>query len=235
MDYERSAFSDYAIDSSLINGYLLKGGENFIRNDYLYFPSTYTEEKKASMIQKYKEQITSKIKVIDDYFMQKAKRNENKNFVLYRGIESIDFRRKGLDYSYLQSLKTEERRGSDDPVEVLNYVSTSRNINTAYKFKSGSYCCLYELHIEKGIPMISLDLGHNEEEVLLPRNLMFSYVETRTDKTKGDIIVMKVMKKNKNQFNPLVEESKRNKQISKTRQSRKKIKPKKKSKSKKVK
>jgi hypothetical protein len=203
------AFKDYIDDSQLINGFLLNG-DKFLENSLRKHI-----ENREEKIQIKKKQLIDQIKYMDDRFLNHLERNETDGLVVYRGVEMIDFRMKDMTKPslapredwYAKSVVLER----NEPIEVLNFVSTSTSIDIAEKFVWHNRCCLYELHIQKGIPIMEIKGGfRNEKEILLPRNLLFQYVETKHVEDFGDVIVMNVIMKNKNQFNPLVEESKRN-------------------------
>jgi hypothetical protein len=209
-EMNQNAFRDYADDSFWINGFLLYG-DKFLEDQF--YPRMKNREER---LQKKKKQVIDQIKYMDDHFLNHLERNDTDGLVVYRGMDSIDFR--------MQDVTKPSRASSEDwfskstvlernePIEVLNYVSTSTDIDTAHKFMWPSKCCLYELHIQKGIPIINMSGGdRSESEILLPRNLLFSYVETKhIEGIDNDVIVMNVIMKNENQFNPSVEESKRN-------------------------
>ena len=67
-----------------------------------------------------------------------------------------------------------------ETIEIFNYTSTSEKQSVAAGFSNQSTdCCLYELEIEKGIPyinMISSTQYASEFEILLPRNILITYV-----------------------------------------------------------
>lgn len=69
----------------------------------------------------------------------------------------------------------------NDNVIVKSFISTSSDIEQAFHFTNyGSNCCLFELHLEDNIPYIDMKIYNpHEKEILLPRNLLMTYVGER--------------------------------------------------------
>ena len=121
--------------------------------------------------------VKRKIATIDKCFLEAAPRLEGKKRVYFRGMRGVyDFR-------------------VNSEVIVTNYTSVSSKIQKAYSFTDvHSKCCLYELHLPEGMPyinMINTTIFKSEAEILLPRNLVFTYLGNKPAKW-GDYDVMKI-------------------------------------------
>ena len=154
-----------------INRYLMEGDSTF---DSDWFKANYTRfgPTKIEAI----ENVKSKIKDIDECFMNYAPRNE-KDVILYRGMKS-DYKVDMVIY---------------ETIELLNFTSTSKDKDVAFKFSHDIYdCCLYEFNVEKGIPYIDMIsssyYGATEFEILLPRNLLMTYTGIATYKISGKTV-----------------------------------------------
>jgi hypothetical protein len=152
-----------------INRYLLEGDSTF---DSDWFNANYTKfgSTKIEAI----ENVKSKIKDIDECFMNYAPRNE-KDLILYRGMKS--------EYDIV----------INETIELLNFTSTSKDKDEAFKFShSTDDCCLYEFTLEKGIPYIDMIsssyYGATESEILLPRNLLMTYTGIANYKIGGKTV-----------------------------------------------
>lgn len=99
--------------------------------------------------------IENVIKQIDNAFYNSLRFEEE--VILYRGVKNCNVVFDGISNSYL---------------------STSKNINIAKGFGT----CLYEYHVQESVPYIYLEtftLNKGEEEYLLPRNLLLTYIKTK--------------------------------------------------------
>ena len=80
-----------------------------------------------------------------------------------------------------------------DSIVLKNYTSCTRNLGVTLEFteeiitkrgKRTGMCCLYRIHVGEGISYLPLDnyskAGSLEGEVLLPRNLVMTYIEDET-------------------------------------------------------
>ena len=153
-----------------INRYLMEGDSTFDSN---WFKANYTRfgSTKIEAI----ENVKSKIKDIDECFMNYAPRNEKDNLILYRGMKS--------EYDIV----------INETIELLNFTSTSKDKDEAFKFShSTDDCCLYEFTVEKGIPYIDMIsssyYGGTEFEILLPRNLLMTYTGIANYKIGGKTV-----------------------------------------------
>lgn len=95
--------------------------------------------------------------------------NEDDEFVVFRGV------------------KTRVNLQVGESFLLKNYTSTSTNLGVAQRFTSDSKkinaCCLYRLHLSKGIPYIDMkpfSKVKTEDEILLPRNLIMTYIGDTT-------------------------------------------------------
>ena len=103
-------------------------------------------------------QIEEKIKKIDNCFIKSAKTTDN-TLILYRGMDKDIFPEIGMS------------------IPIKNYISASTDKNVAIGFMKGD-CFLYCLHVDKNIPFIDMDLysfAPNENEILLPRDLIMTF------------------------------------------------------------
>lgn len=204
-----------------INGYLLNGDSYFETEPFKRFVERNGEIEDINEAIKVAKQ---HIQEIDDCFMNYAPRNEKDDLVLYRGMKMVDLRLRGpiFEYYKLKEPITEDSfRKPGETVEIKNFVSTSSDARIGLRTEFFDSCCLYELHIAKGIPIIDMQdisdykdiYGNGEFEILLPRNLLFSYVKTKSititpqwpqwgDERIATVIEMKVTMKDENQFNP---------------------------------
>lgn len=120
------------------------------------------------------------IKKLDECF-EKTDKTSDDSMILYRGVKkNLHVNKEG------------------DSIELKNFTSTSKNISRIKDFiNDDTKCCIYRLHIEKDIPYIDMTkLPESpyimEEEVLLPRNLIMTYIsDDRVDASK----IYKYMKK----------------------------------------
>ena len=121
-------------------------------------------------------EIKNDIKQIDDCF-KKSSKTKNDSAVAYRGMD----RDLGLKIGESAIMK--------------NYLSISMNKDIAQNFMKKEFikgtfqltklCCLYRIHIGKDIPFINMGyyskFGNNEQEVLLPRGLIMTYIGDEED------------------------------------------------------
>lgn len=151
-----------------INDFLLMDFEDEFKPKYKYYDEPFCQEK---------------IQRIDDCFQTDsvAHINQDDTMFLYRGVKI----RVPLQVGESFLLK--------------NYTSTSTNLGVARRFTSDSKnadaCCLYRLHLSRGIPYIdmrSFSKVKAEEELLLPRNLIMTYQgdsTIRDEKTNQNVVV----------------------------------------------
>jgi hypothetical protein len=114
-----------------------------------------------------KEELESDIENIDQGFQLPGEYEDSRNNMkVYRGID----RDLGMKIN--------------DNVIVKSFISTSTDIEQAFHFTNfNSNCCLFELHLEDNIPYIDMKIYNpHEKEILLPRNLLMTYVGERKQK-----------------------------------------------------
>jgi hypothetical protein len=152
----------------VLNSYSGKSKYKYI-NQFLLMDED--ENKFTKRFKKDMNEIKNDVKGIDVCF-GKAPITQNDKMVVYRGMDK-DI---GLKIGESMVLK--------------NYTSTSMNLGRAREFVKIEYdkktvkrtgeCCLYRLHIGEGIPYIIMDnfskFGAMESEILLPRNLVMTYI-----------------------------------------------------------
>jgi hypothetical protein len=153
--------------------------------------------------------VEMRIEQIDSAFLNAAPRTKEE-MIVWRG-------KKGDYYDVSHSIHT----GSPSKRNIdTGYISTAKDIETALKFinddkkdksykKTKKHCCLYRMHIMKGIPYIDMTnlskYKKYESEILLPRNLTITTIENDDESKKISeelgvkVIDIKVEKK-ENQF-----------------------------------
>lgn len=143
--------------------------------------------------------IKQAIKKIDECFLKYAERTKQKS-VVFRGMTT----------PYRNDDGSEMKKG--DKIEVKSYTSTSDSIMIADRFTNKKDCCIFKLIIDEGIPYINMVLNtyFDEDEILLPRNLIFTYIKSEdynyNGKEDGDdepqkMITFRVSMKYPDQFN----------------------------------
>lgn len=179
-----------------INTFLRKGVSYYDTTEFvntynmIYYSSILTDIafiikniKKEDFKEQIKKDINEKIEAIDKCFMEIAPRNQNDTKIYYRGMKnSYDF--------------------DPDSKEVIvrNFTSVSTKPNVSVLFSDRSKgCCIYELQIDKGIPLINMITTtkyKNESETLLPRDLIFKIIGSKTKqyKIEGKTITYEIQK-----------------------------------------
>ena len=154
--------------------------------------------------------VEMRIEQIDSAFLNAAPRTKEE-MIVWRG-------KKGDYYDVSHSI----HRGSPSKRNIdTGYISTSKDIETALKFinddkkdksykKTKKHCCLYRMHIMKGIPYIDMTnlskYKKYESEILLPRNLTITTIENDDESKKISeelgvkVIDIKVEKSTENKF-----------------------------------
>ena len=165
--------------------------------------------------------VEMRIKHIDSAFLNAAPRTprppKTPKTSRKTGEEMIVFRgKKGDYYNQPDSIYT----GSPSKRNIdTGYISTTESIESALRFVNNDiqateykntkkHCCLYRMHIMKGIPYIDMNTlsEYKESEILLPRDLKITIIESDaksrklSDKHKVKIIDIKVEKSTENQF-----------------------------------
>lgn len=162
------------------------------------------------------ENVQTRIDYIDSAFLNAAPRTTGKKMIVFRG-------KKGNYYDVSQSIHT----GSPSKRNIdTGYISTTDNIEAALNFINNDkedkeykttkqHCCLYRMHIMEGIPYIDMNKLSKykvESEILLPRDLKITIIESDTTSIKKStsikknntlkvkIIDVKVEKSTENQF-----------------------------------
>ena len=153
-----------------INDFLLMDFENEFKKKHRHYDEPFCQDK---------------IHKIDDCFGSTdiAQINEDDDLFVYRGV------------------KTRVNLQVGESFLLKNYTSTSTNLGVARRFTSDSKkinaCCLYRLHLSKGIPYIDMkpfSKVKTEDEILLPRNLIMTYIGDTTirDITVNDFTITKL-------------------------------------------
>lgn len=144
-----------------INLYLRTGEDYFNTSIFKQYYKRYGKTLEESI-----SNIKQKVLDIDRAFLEAAPRNENDTILFYRGMQR--------PFEHLINI--------GDKQTISNFISVSSAFNVALRFSGvlrGSKCCLYQLSIDKGIPiidMVSTTKFKHEKEILLPRNLIFELV-----------------------------------------------------------
>ena len=153
---------------SPINKYLIQGNSYFDSKYFQNYKHRYTKlygSNSADPVYNIKECISR----LDSLFLESVDLTEKKGTKLYRGMR--------IEYPGLKK--------PGDKIIVKNYSSSSKQLSVAKRFwKKGEKCCLYRLHIDRGIPHIDMKTTSyykGEKEILLPRNLVFEYLTDTYD------------------------------------------------------
>jgi hypothetical protein len=173
-----------------INGYL-RGGPDYWTSKW-FIPSLWgpISPNKNTAI----EIVKQKIALIDKCFLEAAPRLEDKKKVYFRGMKGMyDFQEPAptLIWSPDAQAYKPDAAGPQKLPEVLvtNYTSVSTKPEQARRFASNvSKCCLFEVHLPEGMPhinMINTTKYKKEAEVLLPRNIIFTYKGPKVGKWKN--------------------------------------------------
>jgi len=158
------ALTDYSFQWDAPVNLYLREGDSYFQNDifkqyYKRYGETVVDAERA---------IKSKVEDLDRAFLKAAPRNENPNSVFYRGMSR--------PFANLTNV--------GDTETIQNFISVSSAFNIALRFSGvprGTKCCLYKIIVDKGIPLIDMVTTtkyKHEKEVLLPRNLVFTYIHT---------------------------------------------------------
>ena len=154
--------------------------------------------KRADTIPEAIENVDTRISHIDSAFLNaaprtprppKTPRKTGEEMIVYRG-------KKGNYYDVSQSIHT----GSPSKINIdTGYISTTESIESALRFVNNDkqdkeykttkqHCCLYRMHIMKGIPYIDMTTlsQYKESEILLPRDLKITIIESDDESIKSD-------------------------------------------------
>lgn len=148
-----------------INLYLRTGEDYFNTSIFKQYYKRYGKTLEEAI-----ENVKQKVLDIDRAFLEAVPRNENDTILYYRGMQR----------------PFEKLNNIGDKETISNFISVSTAFNVALRFSGvlrGSKCCLYQLSIDKGIPiidMVSTTKFKQEKEILLPRNLVFELVNIKT-------------------------------------------------------
>ena len=185
-----------------------RGITNF--KNFLNMQLPGSKVKKPDDIPEAIENVQTRIDYIDSAFLNAAPRTTGKKMIVFRG-------KKGNYYDVSQSIHT----GSPSKRNIdTGYISTTDNIESALNFINNDkddkeykttkqHCCLYRMHIMEGIPYIDmkkLSRYKQESEILLPRDLKITIIESDAESIKKSkthkvkIIDVKVEKSRENQF-----------------------------------
>tara|TARA_Y100000389_G_scaffold179584_2_gene193781 strand:- start:6140 stop:7681 length:1542 start_codon:yes stop_codon:yes gene_type:complete len=173
------ALSKYSYQwDAAINNYLRFGEPYFSTQMYLKYYRRY-----GKTVEESKQAVKDKITEIDRAFLEAAERNDDNTRVYWRGMV--------MPFANLQK--------AGDTQVIENYISISVSPQIAMRFSglyAGKDCCLYRISLDKGIPIIDMQSTtkfKHEKEILLPRNLVFKYVDTTVYNTlsfKGTPVVV---------------------------------------------
>ena len=159
------ALTNYSYQwDSAINFYLRTGEDYFKTPVFIQYHKRFGKTINEAIVN-----VKQKVLDIDRAFLEAAPRNENSNSFYFRGMQR----------------PFEKLANIGDKETISNFISVSTNFNVALKFSGilrGTKCCLYNITIDKGIPlidMITTSKFKNEKEILLPRNLVFELVDIK--------------------------------------------------------
>jgi hypothetical protein len=157
----------------------------FLRTDIGYFDSTlfaYYFIRYGITKEEAKQAVIDKIADLDRVFIEAAPRNENSDKFYWRGMKE---KFSGLDKV-------------GDKIVVNGFTSLSLTYNIAKKFsgiKTKSGCCIYKLLLDKGIPyidMVNTTKFKDEDEILLPRGLVFEFIDIIQNKAQPNTMLIRV-------------------------------------------
>ena len=184
------ALTNYSYQwDSVINFYLRTGEDYFNTSIFKQYYKRYGKNIEEAVAN-----VKQKVLDIDRAFLEAAPRNENDTILYYRGMQQ--------PFQKLNKIGDKET--------ISNFISVSSAFNVALRFSGflrGSKCCLYQISIDKGIPiidMVSTTKFKHEKEILLPRNLIFELVNisfvNAFNKSNIPIAKLKVHLQNNDQF-----------------------------------
>jgi hypothetical protein len=133
--------------------------------------------------------VETRISHIDSAFLNAKTKKTEEKMIVYRG-------KKGNYYDVSQSIHT----GSPSKINIdTGYISTTESIESALRFVNNDkqdkeykttkqHCCLYRMHIMKGIPYIDMTTlsQYKESEILLPRDLKITIIESDDESIESD-------------------------------------------------
>jgi len=159
------ALTNYSYQwDSAINFYLRSGEDYFNTPTFIQYHKRFGKTINEAIAN-----VKQKVLDIDRAFLEAAPRNENNSNVYFRGMQR----------------PFEKLANIGDKETISNFISVSSAYNVALKFSGilrGTKCCLYNITIDKGIPLIDMVTTtkfKNEKEILLPRNLVFELVDIK--------------------------------------------------------
>ena len=166
---------------SAINFYL-RIGENYFsadifKNNFKRYGRTIDEAILA---------IKAKIVDLDRVFLEASSKNESLDTIYYRGMKT--------PFSNLTNI--------GDTTILPNFISISTKYNIASSF-AGSSCCFYKIILSKGVPyinMINTSEFEEENEILLPRDLVYEIIKIEKSDYFDPILTLKVKLQHKDQF-----------------------------------
>jgi 7-cyano-7-deazaguanine synthase in queuosine biosynthesis len=167
----KKAFFDYSFQWDGPINYFLRNGDSYF--DTEIFKDKYKIY--GDTLEIAKDNIINKIRYIDKCFLQYAKINDSNELYLYRGMKD--------HYPF-------EKIG--DSILLKNFTSVSNKMGVSMRFMKSSTiigikyaCCLYKIHVPKGIPYIDMREStkfKRESEILLPRDLILYYIGDTKEK-----------------------------------------------------
>ena len=151
----------------VINGYI-RHGQEFWKSDK--FREFYTLQMLSP--NEAKNLIVRKMIVLEKGFENEASIVGEKGMVVYRGFRSSDPTLKNFIIS-------------NSTLMLKGFHSTSQKKKQALEFLGNSSCCLFEIHLPHGFPILNLDANthyRQEREILLPKYTDFVDVTKIADK-----------------------------------------------------
>lgn len=188
-----TALLDYSYQwDQVINRYLIEGYTYFNTSKFKNFHKRYGSTPEIA-----KQNVLTKIKLIDKCFLELAPRYTDTKKPFYRGM-------KGPYYINYDKKKKANKIG--DVFEVTNFTSVTSSEIIATEFSKVAYtgCCLYEIYLDNNIPYIDMKLTTKflkEKEFLLPRNIKFEIIDIKEKYyDKANMYVLKASPLHKDQF-----------------------------------
>ena len=151
------------------------------------------------------------IAIMDQFFMEHATRTTDKKTRLFRGMMTpypIAEGESMIVRNFISTTKEldEVSNGHEAHGGVQRFMDEyyyENNVKPGYLPAKVTDCCAYELTLDKGIPYV--DMKHStiavkEKEILLPRNLLITFLGEYISKSNIHVRQLQVKKSTKNQF-----------------------------------
>ena len=152
--------------------------------------------------------IKNHISNMDNCFMEYAQVTKNNDMIVYRGMKTpydIKLGESMIIRNYLSTTTTAKPSILNGFQNQQYYKSeTNQKLKPKKLPLDINNCCIYKIQIDKGIPYIDMKFStnyKNESEILLPRNLLITYIKDYiSTELKMHVRVLTIGKSTKDQF-----------------------------------